>query len=53
VVGVALVPEAAGYDKSIINTLDMEATFGQVATRLALGVLAAHLTAFPFEAWPF
>jgi hypothetical protein len=53
VVGVALVPEAAGYDNIMINTLDIEATFGQVATSLALGVLAAHLTSFPFAALPF
>jgi hypothetical protein len=31
----------------VINTLDMEATFGQVAAGLGFGVLPAHLATFP------
>jgi hypothetical protein len=52
VVGVALVPEAAGYDKVVNDALELEATFGQVATGLEFRVLAAHLCTFP-SALPF
>src|SRR5687767_5416676 len=46
VVAVALVAQTAGQDNPLVNTLNLEPSFGQVAASLVLGVLP-HRRAFP------